>query len=176
MLKSGDQVLALIYCYDWFPHSLNMAPKQQTWAQLVSWPPVTRSASDAELSMRVSLLILRLREVSSLSMGNYIQFGRSHESDFHGITQFGSKICHRSVTCVTCDICLAVCDKGTHIPPWPNCGGEHLYSYKSTCVYTCSYTIQMKYVLVYPGSYVHLATCSCLDIQAHTLTELCSYL
>src|SRR6266436_9168162 len=73
-------------CYDWFPHSLNMAPKQQTWAQLVSWPPVTRSASDAELSTRVSLLILRLREVSSLSVGNYIQFGRSHESDFHGIT------------------------------------------------------------------------------------------
>src|SRR5260221_1320578 len=35
-----------------------------------------------------------------------------------------------------------------HIPPWPNCGGEHLYSYKSTCVYTCSYTIQMKYMLV----------------------------
>src|SRR5258708_10613330 len=61
----------------------------------------TRSASDTELSTRVSLLILRLREVSSLSMGNYIQFGRSHESDFHGITRFGSKICHRSVTCVT---------------------------------------------------------------------------
>ena len=60
--------------------------------------------------MRVSLLILRLREVSSLSMGNYIQFGRSHESDFHGITWFGSKICHRSVTCVTCDTCVVVCD------------------------------------------------------------------
>src|SRR5258707_2629423 len=54
--------------------------------------------------------MLRLREVSSLSMGNYIQFGRSHESDFHGITQFGSKICHRSVTCVTCDTRVAVCD------------------------------------------------------------------
>src|SRR5258707_10085581 len=61
--------------------------------------------------MRVSLLILRLREVSSLSMGNYIQFGRSHESDFHGITRFGSKICHRSVTCVTCDTHVAVCDR-----------------------------------------------------------------
>src|SRR5258708_6998292 len=43
-------------------------------------------------------------------MGNYIQFGRSHESDFHGITRFGSKICHRSVTCVTCDTRVAVCD------------------------------------------------------------------
>src|SRR6266481_3743775 len=62
-------------------------------------------------STRVSLLILRLREVSSLSMGNYIQFGRSHESDFHGITRFGSKICHRSVTGVTCDTCVAVRDK-----------------------------------------------------------------
>src|SRR5258708_23706660 len=60
-------------------------------------------------SMRVSLLILRLREVSSLSMGNYIQFGRSHKSDFHGITQFGSKICHR---CVTCDTRVTVCDNG----------------------------------------------------------------
>src|SRR6266436_5741279 len=62
-------------------------------------------------SARVSLLILRLREVSSLSVGNYIQFGRSHESDFHGITRFGSKICHRSVTCVTCDTRVAVCDR-----------------------------------------------------------------
>src|SRR5260221_6345887 len=58
-------------------------------------------------SARVSLLILRLREVSSLSVGNYIQFGRSHESDFHGITRFGSKICHRSVTC---DTRVTVCD------------------------------------------------------------------
>src|SRR5258708_10382489 len=29
-------------CYDWFPHSLNTAPKQQTWTQLVSWPPSHR--------------------------------------------------------------------------------------------------------------------------------------
>ena len=35
---------------------------------------------------------------------------RSHESDFHGITWFGSKICHRSVTCVTCHTCVTVCD------------------------------------------------------------------
>src|SRR5258708_38909930 len=46
------------------------------------------------LSMRISWSILKLREVSSLSMGNYIQFGRSHVSDFHKITGFGSKICH----------------------------------------------------------------------------------
>src|SRR5260221_1849660 len=70
-------------------------------------------------SVRVSLLILRLREVSSLSMGNYIQFGRSHESDFHGITRFGSKICHRSVTCVTCDTHVVVCDSDPSFGPSP---------------------------------------------------------
>src|SRR5258708_12998834 len=66
--------------------------------------------------MRVSLLILMLREVSSLSVGNYIQFGRSHESDLHRISQFGSKICQRSVTCVTCDTCVTVCDKDPEAP------------------------------------------------------------
>ncbi len=30
-------------------------------------------------------------------------FGGSHESDFHNVTRYGSKMCHRSVTCVTCD-------------------------------------------------------------------------
>src|SRR5258708_39244473 len=45
-----------------------------------------------------------------LGVGNYIQFGRSHESDFTKITRFGSKICHRSVTGVTCDTRIVVCD------------------------------------------------------------------
>ena len=39
-----------------------------------------------KLSKEALKLILKLREVCSLSVGNYIQFGRSHESDFHGIT------------------------------------------------------------------------------------------
>src|SRR5258707_15320018 len=56
---------------------------------------------------------------SPLSMGNYIQFGRSHKSDFHGITQFGSKICHRSVTCVTCDTRVVVCDSAPSFGPSP---------------------------------------------------------
>ena len=30
-------------------------------------------------------------------------FGGSHESDFHNVTRYGSKMCHRSVTGVTCD-------------------------------------------------------------------------
>ena len=37
--KSSDQVLASIYCNNWFPLSLDMAPKWQTWAQHVSCPP-----------------------------------------------------------------------------------------------------------------------------------------
>ena len=28
-------------------------------------------------------------------------FGGSHESDFHNVTRYGSKMCHRSVTGVT---------------------------------------------------------------------------
>src|SRR5258708_35708530 len=86
-----------------------MVPVQSRWDfQVADLGSAYKLASQSlglpqtvNFSARVSLLILRLREVSSLSVGNYIQFGRSHKSDFHGITQFGSKICHRSVTCVT---------------------------------------------------------------------------
>src|SRR6266436_988140 len=31
-------------------------------------------------------------------------------SDFHSITPYGSKVCHGSVTCVTCDTTVAGCD------------------------------------------------------------------
>src|SRR5258708_32968920 len=48
-------------------------------------------------------LPLTYKYVSSLSMGNYIQVGGSHKSDFHNITQNGSKMCHRSVMGVMCD-------------------------------------------------------------------------
>src|SRR5258708_536214 len=30
-------------------------------------------------------------------------FGGSHKSDFHNLTKYGSKMCHRSVMCVMCD-------------------------------------------------------------------------
>src|SRR5258708_28976185 len=40
---------------------------------------------------------------SFLSMGIIYMFGGSHESDFHNVTRYGSKMCHRSVTGVTCD-------------------------------------------------------------------------
>src|SRR5258708_136858 len=59
----------------------------------------------------------------------------------------------------------------------------------SVKVATSSYTVQSKYMLVYPGSYMwldvaawiykhvlHVASCSCLDIQACTSSELCSYM
>ena len=34
-------------------------------------------------------------------MGIIYMFGGSHKSDFHNVTQYGSKMCHRSVTGVT---------------------------------------------------------------------------
>src|SRR5258708_9699562 len=36
-------------------------------------------------------------------MGNYIQDWEGHESDFHNVTQYGSKMCHATVTGMTCD-------------------------------------------------------------------------
>src|SRR5260370_42308586 len=36
-------------------------------------------------------------------MGIIYMFGGSHESDFHNVTRYGSKMCHRSVTGVTGD-------------------------------------------------------------------------
>src|SRR5258708_15808498 len=104
-----------------------MVPVQSRWDSQVAdlgsayklAPQSPGLPQTVNFSARVSLLILRLREVSSLSVGNYIQFGRSHESDFHGITRFGSKICHRSVTCVTCDTCVVVCDSAPSFGPSP---------------------------------------------------------
>src|SRR5258707_282872 len=51
--------------------------------------------------MGVSLVRFKLREGSSLSMGNYIHEWACHESDFHKVTQYGSKMCHATVTGVT---------------------------------------------------------------------------
>ena len=51
----------------------------------------------------VSQLIFQLRKVHFLSMGIYIHDWGSHESDFHNVTRYGSKMCHTSVTGVTCD-------------------------------------------------------------------------
>src|SRR5258708_26170913 len=45
----------------------------QTWAQHVSWPP-SHLPQTKEMFMGVSWLILKLREVSSLSMGTIYSF------------------------------------------------------------------------------------------------------
>src|SRR5258708_4651338 len=37
-------------------------------------------------------------------MGNYIHDWGGHKSDFHNVTQYGSKMCHATVTGVTCSI------------------------------------------------------------------------
>src|SRR6266446_2066033 len=42
-----------------------------------------------------------LAKGSPLSMGNYIQDWEGHKSDFHNVTQYGSKMCHATVTGVT---------------------------------------------------------------------------
>src|SRR6266436_539554 len=106
-------------------------------------------------SARVSLLILRLREVSSLSVGNYIQFWRSHESDFHGITRFGSKICHRSVTCVTCDTRVAVRDTCKHYA-YGRCDictsvySRHRHDYEDNWISICEDCLAHKpYLILY---------------------------
>ncbi len=69
---------------------------QQTWAQPLGWP----------LSHWVCWVVSKVvwgYHSRFLSVGNYIQDWGSHKSDFHNITQYGSKMCHGSVTGVTCD-------------------------------------------------------------------------
>ena len=46
-------------------------------------------------------------------------FGGSHKSDFHNVTWYGSKMCHRSVTCVTCDT--------TRCSSWHTCNLYQVY-------------------------------------------------
>src|SRR6266481_9463660 len=98
-------------CNEQFPHSPDMVPKGRLGLSLCA-APVTGSTSDRGNVYGGIMVDIEAKGSSPLSVGNYIQFGKSHESDFHGITRFGSKICHRSVTCVTCDTRVAVCDTG----------------------------------------------------------------
>src|SRR5258706_6872198 len=57
-------------------------------------PPSLGLPQTKRLSMRISWSILMLTSGSSLSMGNYIQYGRSHVCDIHKITGSWSNICH----------------------------------------------------------------------------------
>src|SRR5258707_14407278 len=70
-------------------------------ARLGPQPPGVRL--EPRIVHGVSLVRFKLREGSSLSVGNYIHEWGCHESDFHKVTQYGSKMCHATVTGVTCD-------------------------------------------------------------------------
>src|SRR5258708_11836726 len=54
-------------------------------------------------------------------------------SDFHSITPYGSKVCHGSVTGVTCDTTVVGCDSAppSGLSPW------RLRRRKGKHVYTC---------------------------------------
>src|SRR5258708_3035193 len=75
--------------------------------------------------MGVLMMRFKLREGSPLSVGNYIQDWEGHKSDFHNVTQYGSKMCHATVTGVTIwgngqPSSVSVCRQGypsTPIPP-----------------------------------------------------------
>src|SRR5258707_8860010 len=78
------------------PRQVRLGPASRPGPQPVS-------NSDRGWFMGVSLVRFKLREGSSLSMGNYIHEWGCHKSDFHKVTQYGSKMCHAIVTGVTCD-------------------------------------------------------------------------
>ncbi len=114
---SVKEQLSQIKCIDKSDISAWYVSLYETWGLEWPWPcEHWGHTSDNQLSQWVDI---EAKGSSPLSMGNYIQFGRSHESDFHRITQFGSKISHRSVTCVTCDTRVTVCDSAPSFGPSP---------------------------------------------------------
>src|SRR5258705_3440577 len=86
------------------PLDTRRGPKEPDLAQLLGWA-LSHWVSDSLMDRFMGVLMMRfkLREGSSLSVGNYIQDWGGHKSDFHNVTQYGSKICHATVTGVTCD-------------------------------------------------------------------------
>jgi len=91
-------------CYNWFPWIQGGGPKEPDLAQLLGWA-LSHQVSDSltDIFMGVLMMRFKLREGSSLSVGNYIQDWGGHKSDFHNVTQYGSKICHIAMTGVTGD-------------------------------------------------------------------------
>src|SRR5260221_9319458 len=70
-------------CNDQFHLSLDMAPKWQTWAQHVSWPPSHWVClRHGKLSEVVSRLILKLREVVPLVWETTVADKQSHQKIF----------------------------------------------------------------------------------------------
>src|SRR5258708_26625899 len=85
-------------CHDRFPRIRKGTQDKSDLAQppgqaLSHWV----SNSDRGWFTGVSLVRFKLREGSSLSMGNYIHEWGCHKSDFHKVTQYGSKMCHTSI-------------------------------------------------------------------------------
>src|SRR5258705_9534325 len=79
-------------CYDRFHLSLDMAPKQQTWAQHVSWPPSHRVClRHGKLSEVVSRLILKLREVVPLAWETIYSLGEVMRVTSMGLPDLGLK-------------------------------------------------------------------------------------
>ena len=71
---SSGQVVARIYCHNQFPQIQGGGPKEPDLAQLLGWA-LSHQVSDSLMGMFTGVLMMRfkLREGSSLSMGNYIQ-------------------------------------------------------------------------------------------------------
>src|SRR5258707_15797126 len=91
-------------CHNRFPQI-----RKGTWDKSdLAQPPgqaLSHQVSDSDRGWFTgeSLVRFKLREGSSLSMGNYIHECGCHKSDFHKVTQYGSKMCHATVTGVTCE-------------------------------------------------------------------------
>src|SRR5260370_25727104 len=67
-------------------------------------PSVTRSAKLSQSFYRGIIIVILTKGKPVPLAWEFIYIGwGSHESDFHNITQNGPKICHRTVTGVTCD-------------------------------------------------------------------------
>src|SRR5260221_9486657 len=79
-------------CNDWFHLSPDMAPKWQTWAQHVSWPPSHQVClRHGKLSEVVSRLILKLREVVPLAWETIYSLGEVMRVTSTGLPDLGLK-------------------------------------------------------------------------------------
>src|SRR5258708_2485560 len=79
-------------CNDQFHLSPDMAPKGQTWAQHVSWPPSHQVClRHGKLSEVVSRLILKLREVVPLAWETIYSLGEVTRVTSMGLPNLGLK-------------------------------------------------------------------------------------
>src|SRR5260221_5592700 len=74
LLKVIDKANIAKSCNDQFPHSPDMVPKGRLGLSLCAGPQSPGLPQTEEMFMGVSWLILKLREVSSLSMGTIYSF------------------------------------------------------------------------------------------------------